>query len=108
MAVLLTSPILAGVVAASQSTQPSDNSKVVQMAVGLTQDFFYASVLLTVVTMVAYLIYTLNNRQSVLASLAEIRSRRVRGKSAVRSSAEVAVGRAERGAGTATLIREFE
>jgi cytochrome c-type biogenesis protein CcsB len=107
MAVLSSSTLLTGVVVASQSAQPSDNSKVVQMAVGLTQDFFYASVFLTAVTMLAYLIYTLNNRQAILASLAEIRSRRARSKSAARSSAEAAVGRSG-GAGTATLTREFE
>lgn len=80
------------------------------MAVSLTQDFFYISVVLTGVTLLAYLVYTLSNRHAVLATLAGIRNRRALGKAATRASAKVesAVGSSGGGAGTATLTRDFE
>jgi cytochrome c-type biogenesis protein CcsB len=78
------------------------------MAVSLSQDFFYISLALTAVSFVAYLVYTLSNRHAVLATLADIRSRRARGKAAVKASVEAAVGGSGGGAGTATLTRDFE
>ncbi|HEY7349221.1 MAG TPA: c-type cytochrome biogenesis protein CcsB [Ktedonobacterales bacterium] len=78
------------------------------MAVSLTQDFFYISVFLTAVAVVAYLVYTLSNRHAVLATLADVRARRARGKATVKASVESAGSAAGGGAGTATLVREFE
>jgi cytochrome c-type biogenesis protein CcsB len=78
------------------------------MAVSLTQDFFYSSVFLTAVAVVAYLVYTLSNRHAVLATLADIRTRRARGKAVVKASVEGAVDGPGRGGGTATLTRDFE
>jgi cytochrome c-type biogenesis protein CcsB len=95
---------LSGLVAAAQTAQPPDNSKLIQLAVGLTQDFFYVSVFFTAVTMLAYLVYTLNNRQAILVAIAEARTRRARGKAA-RSEARA---EARSSGGTATLTREFE
>jgi len=75
----------------------------------MAQDlFFYISVFLTAVAFVAYLIFTLNNRHAVLATLAEVRMRRARGKAAIKASVEAAVGGSSGGAGAATLTREFE
>jgi len=78
------------------------------MAPLLTQDFFYISVFLTAVAFVAYLVYTLSNRHAVLATLADIRTRRARGKAAVKASVESAAGGSGGGAGTSMLTREFE
>ncbi len=78
------------------------------MAESLTQNFFYISVFLNAVAFVAYLIYTLSNRQAVLATLADIRTRRARGKTVVKASMESAAGSSGGGAGTATLTRDFE
>jgi cytochrome c-type biogenesis protein CcsB len=110
MASAFTQHILAASVpAASHSSQASGNGAgVAQMAVSLTQDFFYISVVLLVAAAGAYLIFTLSNRQAVLATLADIRTRRARGKAVVKASVESAVGSSGGGAGTATLTREFE
>ncbi len=77
------------------------------MALAFTRDFFYISVFLTAVTMIAYLLYTLSSRHAVLATLAEGRSRRARNKATSTASSK-AEGSSAGGAGTATLTREFE
>ena len=101
--------LLAGITPASQHAQSSgNNAGVIQMAVALTQNFFYVSTFLVAAAVVAYLIYTLNNRHTVLASLSGIRMRRARGKAAARVSAEGAGGGSGGGAGTALLTRDFE
>jgi cytochrome c-type biogenesis protein CcsB len=97
--------LAASVPAVTQASSPSGNSAgVAQLAVSLTQDFFYVSVALIAVTFAAYLIFTLSNRQAVLATLSDIRTRRARGKAVVKVSAEGSGS----GGGTATLTREFE
>ncbi|HEY7355443.1 MAG TPA: hypothetical protein VH590_03220, partial [Ktedonobacterales bacterium] len=78
------------------------------MAVSLTQDFFYLSVVLIAASAVAYLVYTLSNRHAVLATLADIRTRRARSKAVAKISVESAIGGSGGGAGTAMLTREFE
>lgn len=77
------------------------------MAVALTNDFFYVSVALTGIMLLAYLIYTLSNRQAVRATLAEVRTRRARGLAARISSQTEQTGGGAGRAGMATLTRAF-
>jgi cytochrome c-type biogenesis protein CcsB len=107
MALAFTQNALAlGVPAVSHNIQASGTG-VTQMAVSLTQDFFYLSVALLAAAVVAYLVYTLSNRHAVLATLADIRTRRARSKAVAKVSVE-SVGGSGGGAGTAMLTREFE
>lgn len=108
MALAFTQSVLVpGASAISHSAQASGNG-VTQMAVSLTQDFFYLSVVLIAASAVAYLVYTLSNRHAVLATLADIRTRRARSKAVAKISVESAIGGSGGGAGTAMLTREFE
>jgi cytochrome c-type biogenesis protein CcsB len=109
MAATFTHDILAAGTVASHSAQSSgNNAALIQMAVSLTQNFFYVSTFLVAVSVIAYLIYTLNNRHAVLASIAGIRLRRARSKAAVKVSTEGAGGGSGGGSGTALLTRDFE